>query len=179
MKMKYFTKEWYIHGPKDATKMEQLDKSYIKQISTMNPLIPKELLRNIHLHDTIVKDTFFTGGDYSIEVDTVHSGLTAVEKVVFSNAKIAVDDHVQKGDVWLYEEVYPKLAGYETHILFCDRCENPKELIIQSNDIWFCMDKMKHDEFQNIRLMMETYRNSPKFLKEIIGEQMRKYHLRN
>lgn len=127
--MKYMTKEWYekcqIAGrpPFDEEierEVQEIMDSYYNEYKKSFTTDPNFMETIDILHDCEVVCFKKAGNDYIIRTDNSEWGMDGFTDIVLKNAAILkkeFDDSI-KDLIWLYEEMYKTMKGFELHCLF-------------------------------------------------------------
>ena len=93
--------------------------------------IPQSIKEAFGFHDCRITD-FIVDKDIIMRLNT-QGGFTDQNKITFVSSEIIKDDKFKVGSVWLYQELYRTVHGYEAHMLFAG--DELSELIIHCKDI--------------------------------------------
>lgn len=155
--MKYFTTDIYKSLQKDKVQMSKAEMAYQKYLHETS--IPKHMIRNLHMHDAVVKDLSWQDYTFVMDFAILHTQ-TAVYHLSFKEVNIIKNEGIAVGDFWINEEIYTYDKGYEIHILFADFESAFKEITIRAQNILFKFDEQKLGFQKRIQDLMHEYQNS-------------------
>ena len=171
--MKFFTKEWYESSRNGTADVKRMEDIYAQYICSVASALPEEKLRDFHLHDAVLLERYRDLDDLVMIFDISHA-LSYVKEIRFVDAEIVSCDDIQKGDYWLFEEIYLINGKYEIHILFCDLNDNPKQIIICTKNVVFKYDEAKKSSINQVKELLQKYRNVSPQEKDAILKQIKK-----
>ena len=170
--MKYFNKEWYVRSKHSISCFQKAENLYAEYLCSNALILPKELIRDLHLHDAVLQGMHWFSDTLEMKFDVSRSA-SYVNGISFLNAEIVANDNPQEGDYWLFEEVYFINNVYVIHILFCDKFDIAKQIIIHATDISFSYDEMKRSTINTRKELVSKYKEASSEEKSVLYKKMK------